>query len=107
MKCNANEGFKSFFFTSVQQAWSAREALAFQDCERLTVPRIVSRIRQAAESDTVVDLGADNDWATSAMRSDLPYSTVSQQELPLAIDFGMGQFGWPSLNWDIGEASSW
>jgi hypothetical protein len=106
-KFKTNEGFKYFFAIYVQQAWAARETLAFQDDERLPVPRIVSKLRQGVESNTGERVDVGNDWATNTICVDPPYSMIPQLETPLTMDLSMTQFGWPALNWDMSGASSW
>jgi hypothetical protein len=105
-KFKTNEGFKHFFAKFVSQAWSSREALAFQDGERLTVPPIVSMLRRASESDREVGC-IGNKEESVAVPVDGSYNMMPQQEFLSAGDFSMSQFGWPLMDWETGGSSSW
>jgi hypothetical protein len=101
------EGFKHFFASFVHQAWSAREALAFQDGERLIVPPIISKLRQATGLDNR-EVGSDGvPREPNAVPVGISYDVIQQQQFPSVMDFSMNQFGWPIADWSISGSSSW
>jgi hypothetical protein len=106
-KFRTNEGFKHFFANFVRKAWSAREALAFQDGERLTVPPIVSKLRQATGFNDREAESDGNPRGLDPVPASISYNVIPQQEFTSTMDFSMNQFDWPMVDWDIRGSSSW